>query len=45
MKKIKEYLWSTFALSLLVAFFEDDSHCIVSKRGWEILNEKYNHSK
>lgn len=45
MKKIKEYLWSAFALSLLVAFFEDDSHYIISKQGWEVLNEKHNNFK
>jgi hypothetical protein len=45
MTKIIKQLWYCFALSSVTNFFNDDCHHIVSKRGWEILNERYNHSK
>ena len=33
-------LWDTFALRQIMNFFEDDSHNIISKRGWILLNKK-----
>jgi hypothetical protein len=40
---MKNLLWNTFALSIVWDFlFEHDAHHIVSKRGWEILNNKEN---
>jgi hypothetical protein len=40
-----EIIKSVFALNVLESLFCNDAHSIVSKRGWEIINEKYNHSK
>lgn len=45
MKVSKEDLLQCFALAPLINFFNNDCHHIVSKQGWEILNEKHNHSK
>ena len=37
---MKKLLWNTFALSIVWDFlFENDCHHIVSKRGWEVLQE------
>ena len=36
---------SVFALNILESLFCNDAHSIVSKRGWEVINEKCNHSK
>ena len=38
---VKE-LRKTFALNTLETFFDNDAHHIVSKRGWEVLNNKEN---
>ena len=32
-------LRNTFALKQILAIFDNDAHNIVSKKGWEILNE------
>jgi hypothetical protein len=40
-----EMIKSVFALNILKSLFCNDAHYIVSQRGWEILNEKYNNSK
>ena len=46
MEKIKEFLWQAFALSFIFNFLNDDCHHSgPTKRGWEIINEKYNKSK
>jgi hypothetical protein len=42
---MREMIKSVFALNILKSLFCNDAHSIVSKRGWEILNEKHNHSK
>jgi len=36
--KILELLWNEFALKQVINFFEDDSHNIISKKGWIKLN-------
>lgn len=40
-----EMIRSTFALNILKSLFCNDAHSIVSKQGWEVINEEYNHSK
>ena len=41
-----ETIKQVFALSCLRALFANDElHSGPTKRGWEILNEKHNHSK
>jgi hypothetical protein len=36
---------SVFALNILKSLFYNDAHFIVSKQGWEIINEKHNNPK
>jgi hypothetical protein len=40
-----EMIKNVFALNALKSLFCNDEHSIVSKRGWEVINEKYNNSK
>ena len=36
-----EMIKQAFALTILKSLFNNDSHFIVSKQGWEVINEKY----
>ena len=40
MKKVINLFWQSLAIMSVKSIFENDSHEIVSKRGWKILNEK-----
>lgn len=40
MKDIWNILKNTFGLRMICVIFDNDSHNIVSKRGWEKLNTK-----
>jgi hypothetical protein len=40
-----EMIKSVFALNILKSLFYNDEYSIISKQGWEVINEKYNNSK
>jgi hypothetical protein len=40
-----EMIKSVFTLNILKSLFCNDVHFIVSKQGWEIINEKHNNPK
>ena len=37
--KVIKAIYQALALKVVVDFFDNDNHEIVSKRGWEILND------
>jgi hypothetical protein len=40
-----EMIKQSFGLYALKALFDSDEHYIISKRGWEILNEEHTNIK
>ena len=40
MKQIWNILKDTFALKMICSIFDNDAHDIVSKKGWEKLNNR-----
>jgi len=39
MKEIIELLYQSFALTSIIPIFKNDAHEIVSRKGWEVLND------